>query len=77
MAGYDNSAARKGQAINLAVADALHNKEENNPGFIYKKYVYYYSIAEAIQGSDIEMIQEVINNQDFNELIGKLKDVLK
>ena len=76
MAGYDGSGARKGQAYNLAVHDAVHHGEENNPGYIYKKFVYYYSIGDALQGSDMEMIQEVINNQDFNELIGKLKDSL-
>lgn len=74
---YDNSAAKKGQAINLAVADALHNKEENNPAYIYKKFLYYFSIADAIQSSNADMILEVINNHDFSSLIGKLKETLK
>lgn len=75
--GYDVTGARKGQAFNLAVHDALHYGEENNPGYIYKKFIYYYSISDALQGSDIEMIQEVINNRDFDTLINKLKEALK
>lgn len=75
--GYDATGARKGQAYNLAVHDAVHHGEENNPGYIYKKFIYYYSIGDALQGSDIEMIQEVINNSDFTSLITKLKDSLK
>ena len=75
--GYDATGARKGQAYNLAVHDAIHKGEENNPRYIYKKFIYYYSIGDAIQGSDIEMIQEVINNSDFDSLISKLKEALK
>lgn len=76
-AGYDNTAVRRGQAYNLAVHDAIHQGEAENPGYIYKKFIYYYSIGDALQGSDMEMIQEVIANKDFNELIGKLKETLK
>lgn len=75
--GYDATGARKGQAYNLAVHDAVHHGEENNPGYIYKKFVYYYAIGDAIQGSDIEMIQEVINNSSFDDLIKQLKEALK
>ena len=77
MAGYDVSGARKGQAYNLAVQDAVHHGEENNPGYIYKKFVYYYTIGDAIQGSDIEMIQEVISNKDFDSLIKQLTETFK
>ena len=76
-AGYDATGARKGQAYNLAVHDAVHHGQENNPGYIYKKFVYYYSIGDAIQGSDIDMIQEVIANKNFDEVIKKLKETLK
>lgn len=75
--GYDATGARKGQAYNLAVHDAVHHGEENNPGYIYKKFIYYYTIGDALQGSDMEMIQEVINNSSFDELITKLKEALK
>ena len=75
--GYDVSGARKGQAFNLAVHDAVHHGEENNPGYIYKKFVYYYTIGDALQGSDIDMIQEVIALKDFDSLISNLKEMLK
>ena len=75
--GYDNTAVRKGQAFNLAVHDAVHAGEAENPGYIYKKFIYYYTIGDAIQGSDIDMIQEVVANKDFSSLIAKLKETLK
>lgn len=77
VAGYDNTGVRKGQAINLAVHDAIARGESENPGWIYKKYVYYYTLAEVIQGSDIDMIQEVIENKNFDDVIKKLKETLK
>lgn len=75
--GYDATGARKGQAYNLAVHDAVHHGQENNPAYIYKKFIYYFTIGDAIQGSDIDMIQEVIANKDFSELVDKLKETLK
>lgn len=75
--GYDATGARKGQAYNLAVHDAIHHGQENNPKYIYQKFIYYYSIGDALQGSNIEMIQEVIDNSSFDELINKLKEALK
>lgn len=75
--GYDVTGARRGQAYNLAVHDAISHGEENNPGYIYKKFIYYYSIGDALQGSDVEMIQEVIANKDFDSLIHNLKEALK
>lgn len=75
--GYDNTAVRRGQAYNLAVHDAIHRGEAENPGYIYKKFIYYYTIGDAIQGSDMAMIQEVIANKDFDSLIHNLKEALK
>ncbi len=75
--GYDVTGARRGQAYNLAVHDAIHAGEAHNVGYIYKKYVYYYSIGDAIQGSDVDMILEVINNCAFDALIKQLKEALK
>jgi len=77
MAGYDVSGARKGQAYNLAVHDAVHHGEENNPGYIYKKFVYYYTLGDTLQGSDLEMIQEVVANKNFDDVIKKLGEVMK
>jgi len=70
------NASAIGQAINLAAADARKHDEESNPAYIYKRYVYWTSICSAIQDSDIEMIQEVIANSDFDSLIKKLKETL-
>lgn len=77
MATYDNTAVRKGQAFNLAVHDAVHANQAENPKYIYKKFIYYYSIGDALQGSDMAMIQEVVDNRNFDDLIGKLKEALK
>lgn len=66
-----------GQAINLAAADARKNGEENNPKYVYKRYVYWTAVCDAIQSSDIEMVQEVINDSSFDTLIKQLKETLK
>lgn len=68
---------RKGQAFNLAVNDAVHNNVADSPKYIYKRFVYYYTLAEVVQGSDIDMIQEVINNKDFDLIINKIKAVME
>jgi len=66
-----------GQAINLAVHDALHNKKENDPGYIYKKFMYYHKLAAILQGSDMDLIQEVINNKKFDKVMADLEEALK
>ncbi len=68
---------RKGQAFNLAVMDCVHNSLENSPKHIYKKFIYYYSLADVIQGSDIDMIQEVVDSADFDKVMKLLKEVMK
>lgn len=66
---------RRGQAFNLAVAAAIADGEANNPRHIYKRYAYFYSLAEIVQGSDVEMILEVVSSKDFDDVITKLKKV--
>lgn len=68
---------RKGQAYNLAILDAVHAEEVNNPKYIYQKFIYYYQLADIIQGSDLEMIQEVIDSKDFDKVIKLLQETLK
>ena len=68
---------RKGQAYNLSINDAVHNGKENDPKYIYKRFVYYYTLADVVQGSDLEMIQEVIDNKDFDKVIKQLSEVMK
>ncbi len=71
------SKIRKGQAYNLAILDAVHAGEVNNPKYIYKKFLYYYQLADIIQGSDLELIQEVIDSKDFDKVMALLKEVME
>lgn len=69
--------AAVGQAYNLAVHDAIHNNEAENPKYIYKRFVYYYDMGNALQGSDLDLIQEVIDNKEFDKVIKRIREVLK
>jgi len=68
---------RKGQAYNLAVSDAISKGEQNNPKYIYQQFVYYFTLAGVVQSSDLDMIQEVLNNKDFDKVIKDLQKVMK
>jgi hypothetical protein len=72
-----NTGAAKGQAINLAAADARKHDKESDPKYIYQRYIYWSALCEAIQGSDLDMIQEVIDSKNFDEAIKLLKESLK
>lgn len=74
---YDNVRAQRGQAMNLAVHDAIENKQENNPKYIYKKYIYYLQLGDILQGSDTDLIQQVIDSKDFDKVIKSLIEVMK
>jgi len=74
---YDVNGAKKGQSANLAIADALKNGQENNPKYIYKKYIYYLQLCEIITGSDTDLIQQVIDSPDFDKVMTSLKDAFK
>ena len=77
MATYDNGAAKRGQAINLAVHDALKNDLENNPRYIYTKYIYYSTLAEMMQSSSVEDIKEVLNSPKLDQMIKDLEEIFK
>lgn len=62
-----------GQAINLAAADAREHGKESDVTYIYKRYVFWSALCEVIQSSDIDMIQEVIGNKDFDKLVEQIK----
>lgn len=66
-----------GQAINLAAADARHNNRENDVPYIYKRYLIWTDICNAIQSSELDVIEEVINNRDFSDILSRLKETLK
>jgi hypothetical protein len=77
MAENQESKIRKGQAFNLAVNDAVSNKQENNPKYIYKRFIYYHTLADVVQGSDFDLIQKVIDSKDFDKVIKQLAEALK
>ncbi len=62
-----------GQAINLAAADAREHSKESDVSYIYRRYVFWSALCEVIQSSDIDMIQEVIGNKDFDKLVEQIK----
>lgn len=68
---------RKGQAFNLAVNDAIHNNEHNNAKYIYERFVWYYNLADIVQGSDIDMIQEVLNKPDFDKAVAQFQKLME
>lgn len=68
---------RRGQAYNLAVADAIHNSQENSPKYIYKRFIYFHQLADVVQGSDFELIQQVIDSPDFDKVIKLLEEAFK
>lgn len=65
-----------GQAINLAAADARHYNRECDVQYIYKRYLIWTDICDAIQNSDLELILKVINNRDFEDILKRLKETL-
>lgn len=56
-----NERAKRGQALNLAVADALHNKKEEDKSYILTKYIKYYEISEIIQTYSIEELKVALD----------------
>lgn len=68
---------RRGQAFNLAVNDAISKGESGNPKYIYQQFIYYYNLADIVQGSDLDMIASVLNNPNFDKAIQQLKESVK
>lgn len=68
---------RRGQAFNLAVNDAISKGKQEDVKYIYQQFIYYHSLADVVQGSDLEMIAEVLNKPEFNEAIKKLQESVK
>ena len=66
-----------GQAINLAAADARAENRLDDVNYIYKRYLIWTDICNAIQSVDLEMIEEVINNRDFSDVRKRLQEALK
>ena len=65
-----------GQAINLAAADARHENRLDDVSYIYKRYLIWTDICNAIQNADQELIEEVINKRDFSEIRKRLRELI-
>lgn len=65
---------RKGQAFNLAINDAISKSRQHDPKYIYQQFIYYYNLADIVQGSDLDIIQEVLNKPEFDKAIEQLKE---
>ena len=68
---------RKGQAFNLAVNDSISKGKQGDAKYIYQQFVYYYNLADIVQGSDLDMIQSVLNNPNFDKAIQQLREATK
>lgn len=51
---------RKGQAFNLAVAAAISKDKAGDTKTIYGYFIYYYELANLLQGATIEDIKEAL-----------------
>jgi hypothetical protein len=68
---------RKGQAFNLAVNDAINSGKQSDPRYIYQQFIYYHNLADIVQGSDLDMIQQVLNNPNFDKAVQQLREAAK
>ncbi|HYN44684.1 MAG TPA: hypothetical protein VER35_01665 [Candidatus Limnocylindrales bacterium] len=68
---------RRGQAINLAINDAVHNSRECDIKYVYKKFIVYQTLIEMLQGSDQSLIQEVVESKDFDTAMTMLKKAME
>lgn len=71
------SKIRKGQAFNLSVNDAIATGKQNDPSYIYQRFIYYHNLADIVQGSDLEMIASVLNKPDFDAAVKQLKATME
>jgi hypothetical protein len=65
---------RRGQASNLAINDAISLGKQQDVKYIYQQYIYYHSLLDIIQGSDLEMIASVLNKPNFDAAIKALQN---
>lgn len=68
---------RKGQALNLAVNDAVANGKQNDGLYIYQQFLYYFELASLLQSSDLELIHEVLNKSSFTAALAALKTAME
>lgn len=68
---------RKGQAFNLAVNDAISVSKQDDAKYIYARFIWYYNMANVVQGSDLDMIASVLDKPDFIAAVEQLKGSIK
>ncbi len=59
---YSERAAR-GQALNLAVQEAIHQGLTNDRRFILTRYLDYYALSNLLQEVSIEEIKKTLEDQ--------------
>lgn len=61
MASTDyNVRAARGQAYNLAVADAIENNKTDDTKYIYQRFIRYYELGQILQDAEIDELKEVL-----------------
>ena len=58
MSNEINQRMAKGQALNLAVSDALASNKGQDTRYILTQYIRYYSLSNLVQSASIEEIKE-------------------
>lgn len=51
---------KKGQAYNLAVADAIHAEKADDTKYIYRRFIRYFELGALLQDATIEELKEVL-----------------
>lgn len=55
-----NVRAAKGQAMNLAVMEAIHDGKLKSPKYIYSLYLKYYELGQFFQTATIAEVKEAL-----------------
>jgi len=60
MADQYEEKVRKGQAYNLAVAEAIHKEKTDDTQFIYERFIRYYELGGLLQRHTVDEIKEAL-----------------
>ncbi len=58
--GYSNTRAARGQAVNLAVQDAIAQGKQEDTKYICSKFLHYYKLAALLQEIDLDDLQKEV-----------------
>lgn len=58
--GYSNERAAKGQAINLAVHEAVAAGKAGDDNYILERYVHYFKLSQLIQNVAVDDIEKML-----------------